>query len=319
MKPDSMKNTSTSQRTETIAKPFLKWAGGKGQLLETFTNFYPKELKTNHIKNYYEPFIGGGAVFFDVVQKYSIDAAFLFDINEELILTYNVVQKDAGKLVEQLAGLQNKYFRLNQHERSEFFYKVRDEFNKNRLKTNYSKYSEKWIKRAAQIIFLNKTCFNGLFRFNSKGEFNVPAGRYKNPKILDEQNLLNASKILGIAEIRKADFSEITNLIKPSSFVYFDPPYRPLNKTSSFTSYSKNIFGDEEQKQLAAIFSELHKKGINLMLSNSDPKNYNPDDCFFDELYKKFHISRVSAKRSINSVASKRNAIKEIIVTNYAV
>lgn len=313
------KNNVSKSGKGKLAKPFLKWAGGKSQLLETFANFYPKELETNRIKNYYEPFIGGGAVFFDVVQKYSIEAAFLFDINEELILTYQVVQKDVNKLVEQLHELQNRYLRLNQDERSEFFYKVRNEFNKNRLSIEYSRYSEKWITRAAQIIFLNKTCFNGLFRFNSKGEFNVPAGRYKNPKILDEPNLRNVSKTLEIAEIRKADFTEITNLVKPLSFVYFDPPYRPLNKTSSFTSYSKKIFGDDEQEQLAAIFSELHQKGIKLMLSNSDPKNYDPDDCFFDELYKHFNIYRVLAKRSINSVASKRKAIKEIIVTNYAV
>ena len=318
MKLNSIENKSNEIRTDKLAKPFLKWAGGKGQLLETFADYYPEELKVNRIKNYYEPFIGGGAVFFDIAQKYSIESAFLFDINEELILTYRVVQRDVNKLMEQLARLQKKYIKLDQNERTDFFYLVRNDFNRTRKNIDNSVYSENWVKRAAQIIFLNKTCFNGLFRFNSKGEFNVPAGRYKNPKILDEQNLLKCSKILEIAEIRKADFKEITNFVKPSSFVYLDPPYRPINKTSSFTSYSKKIFGDNEQKQLAAIFFKLHNNGIKLMLSNSDPKNYNPDDAFFDDLYKHFNISRVSAKRSINSVASKRKPIKEIIVTNYS-
>lgn len=318
MKLNSIENKSNASRTDKLAKPFLKWAGGKGQLLETFADYYPEMLKTNQVKNYYEPFIGGGAVFFDIAQKYSIESAFLFDINEELILTYRVVQRDVNKLIEQLAGLQKKYINLDQNERTDFFYFVRDDFNKTLKSIDISVYSEKCIKRAAQIIFLNKTCFNGLFRFNSKGEFNVPAGRYKNPKILDEQNLLKCSNILKIAEIRKADFKEMTNFVKPSSFVYLDPPYRPINKTSSFTSYSKKIFGDNEQKQLAAIFFKLHNNGIKLMLSNSDPKNYNPDDDFFDDLYKHFNISRISAKRSINSVASKRKPIKEIIVTNYS-
>lgn len=319
MNLNSKKDKPISKDKVFQAKPFLKWAGGKGQLLETFADFYPDELKKNRIKNYYEPFIGGGAVFFDIAQKYSINSAFLYDINEELILAYKVVQRDVSKLMEQLDLLQNKYRKLDKNAQPQLFYNVRDEFNKNRLQTNYNQYSDKWIKRAAQIIFLNKTCFNGLFRFNSKGEFNVPAGRYKNPKILNEQNLCSVSKLLEIAEIRKADFKEITNQTKTESFVYFDPPYRPLNKTSSFTAYSKNAFGENEQKELAAIYCELHNRGIKLMLSNSDPKNFNPEDHFFDELYKQFYISRVSARRSINSNASKRSAVKEIIVTNYPV
>lgn len=323
MKSESAYNKSmtSNQKTRPVprVKPFLKWAGGKGQLLETFADFYPPELKTNQVKNYYEPFIGGGAVFFDIAQKYSIDAAYLYDINEELILTYKVVQQDVSKLTEQLGEFQKKYHKINKNEQSYFFYKVRDDFNEALLQTDYNRYSEKWIKRAAQIIFLNKTCFNGLFRFNSKGEFNVPVGRYKNPKILNEQNLLNASKLLSVAEIRKADFKESTCRVEPDSFVYFDPPYRPINKTSSFTSYSKNVFGDKEQKELAQVFSKLHDKGTKLMLSNSDPKNVAPNDQFFDELYRQFHIYRVSAKRSINSNAAKRNAINEIIVTSYPV
>lgn len=301
------------------AKPFLKWAGGKGQLLETFSGFYPPELKANQVENYYEPFVGGGAVFFDIAQKHTIKSALLCDVNEELILTYRVVQKDVFKLMEHLEWLKKRYEKPGKKTQQQFFYEVRDEFNNSRFNINYESYSENWIKRAAQIIFLNKTCFNGLFRFNSKGGFNVPAGRYKNPKILDTENLPKVAELLAMAEIKKSDFREITGYIKPGSFVYFDPPYRPINKTSSFTSYNKNVFNDKDQTELARVFSELHSKGAKLMLSNSDPKNTDPDDHFFDELYKPFHIFRVSAKRSINSNAAKRSAINEIIVTNYPV
>lgn len=301
------------------AKPFLKWAGGKGQLLGSFIDFYPPELKSNKLKNYFEPFVGGGAVFFDIAQKFDINSAFLFDINDDLILTYRVVQQDVLKLTEQLDKFSKKYLKLDEIKQHELYYKTREKFNSERRSINYRNYSDKWIKRAAQIIFMNKTCFNGLFRFNLKGEFNVPVGRYKNPKILNAQNLAKVSSLLAIAEIRKAEFKEVTSLIKPSSFVYFDPPYRPLNKTSGFTSYSQESFSDAEQKELATVFAGLDKKGYKLMLSNSDPKNFNPHDNFFDELYAPFQISRIPARRSINSNGAKRSAINELIVTNYVV
>lgn len=319
--PSNKKPEVLNQQEQLIsrAKPFLKWAGGKRQLLETFDVFYPSELKRYQIENYYEPFIGGGAVFFDIAQKYSIQSALLCDINEELIITYQVVQKDVLKLIEQLEVLKLNYEKLDNEKQQHFYYKVRDDFNNKRFKINYYSYSEKWIERAAQIIFLNRTCFNGLFRFNLKGAFNVPAGRYKNPKILDAENLQKVAELLSIAELKIADFKEVTGNIKPNSFVYLDPPYRPINKTSSFTSYSKNIFGDKEQFELEKVFSALHKRGAKLMLSNSDPKNIDPNDQFFDELYSQYHIHRVSAKRSINSNAAKRKAINEIIVTNYPV
>ncbi len=300
-----------------IAKPFIKWAGGKGQLLNRFLSFYPNELKAGKIKTYYEPFIGGGAVFFDVVQKFRIKRAFLYDINEELVLTYRVIQNDVAKLIETLASIQDEYLGLNETERPEYFYSIRSLFNKNRLSTDYSEYNAGWITRAAQIIFLNKTCFNGLFRFNLKGEFNVPTGKYKKPKILDERNLLKVSDILQIATIKNADFTEVEKDLVNNSFVYFDPPYRPLNSTSGFTAYSKHKFEDEEQIKLAHLFSSLDKRGTKLMLSNSDPKNHNPDDNFFDEIYSDFNIARIPATRMINSVATKRNAINEIMVTNY--
>lgn len=299
------------------AKPFLKWVGGKRQLLDQFEDLYPTELRLKKIKNYYEPFVGGGAVFFDVAQKYEIENAFLYDINEELILTYKVIQKDVNKLIEFLCKYDSFYKKLNEKKQKEYYYEIRENFNLQRFNIDYNKYSENWIPRAAQIIFLNRTCFNGLFRFNSKGGFNSPMGRYKNPKILDEQNLLSVSKLFEIATIRKADFKEVRNDIQNNSFVYFDPPYRPISETASFTSYSKFNFQDDEQLKLASLFYDLNEQGHYLMLSNSDPKNTNPEDDFFETIYANFNIQRVDAKRSINSDPNKRNSIKEIVVTNY--
>lgn len=299
------------------AKPFLKWVGGKRQLLTQFENLYPIELKQKKIKNYYEPFVGGGAVFFDVAQNYEIENAFLYDINDELILAYKVIQKDVYKLLEFLFNYDKIYKKLSEQKQQDYYYEMRDSFNLNRFNIDYEKYSENWIPRVAQTIFLNKTCFNGLFRFNSKGGFNSPQGKYKNPNIIDEQNLLNVSKLLEIATIKKADFREVKNDIGNDSFIYFDPPYRPISKTASFTAYSKFNFEDDDQIQLAGLFYDLDKMGQKLMLSNSDPKNINPNDDFFENIYSKFNISRVDAKRSINSDPNKRNSIKEIVVTNY--
>lgn len=186
------------------AKPFLKWAGGKGQLLDKFQELYPKQLKEKRIKNFYEPFLGSGAVFFDIVQKYDIESAFLYDINDELILTYKVIQKDVSKLIDFLHRYQKTYLRLDKVKRQEFFYDQRTNYNLQRFNIDYDKYSESWFPRAAQLIFLNRTCFNGLYRVNSKGEFNSPVGDYDNPTICDEQNLLAVNKVLEIAEIKKA-------------------------------------------------------------------------------------------------------------------
>lgn len=301
------------------AKPFLKWAGGKSQLLPIIKQMYPPELKENKIRNYYEPFVGGGAVFFDIAQNYDVGNAFLYDINEELILTYLVLQEDSEKLIEFLDRYSKQYLNLNKQKRENFYYEFRHNFNLQRFNIDYKKYSENWISRAAQVIFLNKTCYNGLFRFNSKGEFNSPFGLYDNPKILDESNISRVSKLLEIAVIKKADFRAVKEDIQPNSFVYYDPPYRPISKTSNFTSYSKYAFRDDEQIQLAALFNELDEQRVLQMLSNSDPKNTDQSDNFFDVIFREHNILRVPAKRIINSNASKRKHINEIIVTNYTV
>jgi len=301
------------------ARPFLKWAGGKGQLLNKFQELYPQQLKDKKIKTFYEPFLGSGAVFFDIAQHFDIESAFLYDINDELILTYKVIQKDVHKIIEFLHRYENLYLKLDKTKRHEFFYEQRTNYNLQRFNIDYNKYSETWFPRAAQLIFLNRTCFNGLYRVNSKGEFNSPAGDYDNPTICDEQNLLSVNKVLQIAEIKKADFKEIISDLKEKSFIYFDPPYRPISKTASFKAYSKHEFADNEQIQLSQLFKQLDEKGLKVMLSNSDPKNNDPNDNFFDEMYNDFNIVRIPARRMINSDPKKRGSINEIVVTNYAI
>ena len=309
--------TNLLQEKNFGAKPFLKWAGGKGQLLSKFKELYPQQLLDKKIKNYYEPFLGSGAVYFDIAQNYSIKKAFLYDINPELILTYKVVQQDAAKLIDFLFRFEKNYLKLTSIQREKYFYDQRTNYNLQRFNVDYEKYNETWIARAEQLIFLNRTCFNGLYRVNSKGDFNTPAGKYDNPTICDEYNLLAVSKVLENAIIKKADFRQVKRDLKKKSFVYFDPPYRPISKTASFKAYSSSEFGDKEQNELAALFSEIDKAGELIMLSNSDPKNNNPDDNFFDELYEKFKLIRIPARRMINSDATKRGNINEIIVTNY--
>lgn len=299
------------------AKPFLKWAGGKKQLLGEFEKRFSEELTTGKLNKFVEPFIGGGAVFFHVVQKFEFDECHIFDINEELILAYSVVKNDVDELIDILKPLESEYLPLDTEARKLFYYGMRDIYNANKSKIDYTKYGHDWVERAAHIIFLNRTCFNGLFRVNSKGGFNVPIGSYKNPSIVHENNLRNASHVLQNAQIHHGDFSDCKPFVDEHTFVYLDPPYRPLNKTSSFTSYSKDSFNDDDQIRLAQFYKKLDAKGAKLMLSNSDPKNEKPDDTFFDDIYSDFKIERAPAKRIINSNAAKRGAINELIITNY--
>jgi len=300
------------------AKPFLKWAGGKSQLLAQFEGLYPSELKRGKIKHYIEPFIGGGAVFFEIARKYDIASASIYDVNPELILVYQVIQKDVEKLIGEVGNISRDYHRLTEGDRKAFYFQIRDRYNSQRADINFRQYSDNWIARAAMLIGLNRTCFNGLFRLNSKGEFNVPPGRYKNPKILDAQNLRAVSELLQIAEIEVGDFEACENAIKPGTFIYFDPPYRPISKTANFNSYSTFEFDDNQQIRLAHFFRKLDRNHeVKMMLSNSEPKNEDPTDEFFEELYKGFNIHRVSAHRMINSNAKKRGQIDELVITNY--
>lgn len=300
------------------ARPFLKWAGGKNQLIEAIANLLPFELKSGKIKKYAEPCIGGGALFFYLAQRYpSIDSFFISDINEELILAYKTIQKNVESLISLLAELEKKYHSLDRPKQKDFFYQQRDDFNKKLVRIDFNNLCENWIERTATIIFLNRTCFNGLFRVNSKGEFNVPFGNYKNPKICDPVNLRAVSELLQKAQIESGDFTASKEFVDENTFAYFDPPYRPISKTASFTSYSKFNFGEEEQKRLAEYFSFLSQKGAKLMLSNSDPKNEDPEEHFFEYLYHSFRIERVDAVRVINCHANKRGKIKELVIVNY--
>jgi len=296
------------------AKPFVKWAGGKGQLLEIFKNYYPKELKSGKIKRYIEPFLGGGAVLLDILQNYNINEVFAFDINSELINAYVVIKENVESLIKELRGIEQKYLQYDKESRKQMYYEVRDEYNSITIYDQFTK-----IKKAAYFIFLNKTCYNGLYRVNTKGFFNVPYGDYKNPTICNEKNLYLLNYLLQKVNIFNSDYKESINYIDSSSFVYFDPPYRPLNQTSNFTSYNKFDFNDEDQIELAKFFKEANNLGAKLMLSNSDPKNEDPEDNFFDELYKEFYIHKIMAKRSINSNGKKRGQISEILVTNYSI
>lgn len=291
--------------------PFVKWAGGKRQLLPEINKNLPKELLNNEIEKYVEPFVGGGAVLFDLVQKFQFKEIIINDYNEDLINLYKHIRDEVDNLIDKLSKISNEYLPLEDEERKKYYYKIRDLYNNP---------PEDQILKSACFIFLNRTCFNGLYRVNSKGQFNVPYGRYKNPTILDEDNLRNVSKVLKNVTILQDDFSTVRNFVDNKTFVYFDPPYRPLNKTSNFTSYSKNDFNDDEQKRLADFFHELHNKGAKLLLSNSDPKNVDENDNFFDDLYpasKGFNIIKVNAKRLINSNSNGRGNITELLIKNY--
>ena len=293
-------------------KPFVKWAGGKGNLLEQLNRYYPLELKNGEIECYIEPFLGGGAVLIDILQNYKVKEAYAFDINLDLINSYNVIKNNVDELIYNLKLLEKRYLNLEKDDRKDYFYNIRKQYNSYRLIKNESS-----IKKATEFIFLNRTCFNGLYRVNKSGEFNVPMGNYKNPTICDEENLRALSSIIKNVKFEYGDYKESKKYIKENTFVYFDPPYRPLNITSGFTSYTKEDFNDENQKELALFYKELNDNKIKVMLSNSNPKNTNKDDIFFDILYKGFNINEVYAKRMINSNSSGRGKISELLITNY--
>lgn len=299
------------------AQPFLKWAGGKTQLLTQIESLFPEELLTGSITKYIEPFVGGGAVFFRVANTYPISEFLISDVNPELILAYQTIQKDVESLISRLWKEQETYLSLTEEERKNFFYQVRNDYNLRRNQINFETYHSHWIERTAKLIFLNRTCFNGLFRVNSKGEFNVPFGRYKKPRICDRDNLRQVSQVLEKTIIQQGDFTNCKQFVDQTSFVYFDPPYRPISKTSNFNAYSQQVFNDYEQLRLRDFFQSLDQKGAKLLLSNSDPKNEDQNDDFFEDAYSNYRIERVEAARNINSKGSKRGKIKELLIMNY--
>ena len=250
-----------------VAKPFLKWAGGKGQLLDTFEKMFPQELIEGKIKTYIEPFVGGGAVLFHILQNYKIEKAYINDINKELINCYRCIKADVEEVIKPLSILENEY--LSSEDRAKYFYNVRNRDNQIHLNGHYD------YEKCADFIFLNHTCFNGLYRVNKEGKFNVPHGKYKNPLICDKENLRLCSQLLQKVEISFGDYRQVLSNTDKDSFVYFDPPYRPLIEKNSFVSYDKSGFDDNDQIELSQNYKKLDKQSCLLMLSNSDPKNTN--------------------------------------------
>lgn len=292
-------------------KPFLKWAGGKGQLLAEIGKYYP--FADGKITKYAEPFVGGGAVLFDILSKYDLDEVYISDINAELINSYRIIRDNIEILISLLANMQNEFVPMDTENRREYYLNKRERFNN--LKVNGAESIN--VEKAALMIFLNKTCFNGLFRVNRKGLFNVPMGSYKNPMICDEENLRAVSEKLRNVTIVCGDYRESAGFIDDETFVYFDPPYRPITDTSSFTAYTENIFSDEEQIELAKYVDSMHKKGAKIVVSNSDPKNTNISDNFFDTIYSSHRIKRVEATRMINCNSEARGKIKELLISNF--
>lgn len=298
---------------KTILKPFLKWAGGKSQILSEIRKTYPAGLGRS-ITKYAEPFVGSGAVLFDILSRHKLDEVYISDINEELICAYRTIRDDVEGLIGLLSEMRGFYSaHPDEGERSLYYYEKRGRFN--HLKTQGL--AENDVEKAALMIFLNRTCFNGLYRVNSKGLFNVPKGNYKNPGIYDERNLRNISEALKNVRIVCGDYKASEAFIDSKTFAYFDPPYRPLTKTSAFTSYTENGFDDTAQKELALFVDHLSRKGARLTVSNSDPKNVDQNDDFFDKLYEPQKIVRVYASRMINSNGDNRGRISELLIGNF--
>lgn len=268
----------------------VKWAGGKKQLLSQLQELLPQK-----IERYFEPFVGGGAVAFYIIQKYNPKEVLLSDINEELINCYKVIKENVEELILKLQ------FHKTHHSK-EYYYNIRE--LKPQILSN--------IERASRTIYLNKTCFNGLYRVNSQNKFNVPIGSYKNPQIFSDQELKFISNLLKNVKIEVMSFEKILSFVKQGDFIYFDPPYYPLQNGKNFTTYTKERFLEEEQKKLGDVFKELNKRKCNIMLSNSDTK-------FIKDIYNQFNINIVKANRMINCDATKRGKINEVIITNYLI
>jgi len=295
--------------TDRIAKPFLKWAGGKTQLINDIEKALPKDISNDKF-TYIEPFVGSGAVLFWMLNNFpNLKKAVINDINEDLINTYKTIASRPKELISILQILQNEFHGLEGQDeaKKEYYYSKRELYNTRK---------EEQSGQAALFIFLNRTCFNGLYRVNRKNEYNVPMGSYKRPTICDTENILAVSKALHRVEILCGDYEETLNFADNKTLFYFDPPYKPLSETSSFNSYAKDEFNDAEQIRLRDFCHKIDALNHTWILSNSDVKGKDENDNFFDELYVDFKIERVDAKRSINANPEKRGLLKELLITN---
>lgn len=300
--------------TKELAKPFIKWVGGKGQLLSQLNMSLPRELYEDGF-TYVEPFVGGGAMLFYMLQNFvNIKRVVINDINKNLTDAYTNIKQEPEGLVYRLKHIEQQYFSIKTEEaRKDFYLDMRRRFNEVPLSS---------LDKTAILIFLNRTCFNGLYRENTKGKFNVPFGRYANPTICNEEVLYADSELLNRYDVQilNGDFKETAKAIDNVglTFFYFDPPYRPLSATSSFNSYVKEDFNDDSQRDLANFCRQLNtKKNVKWMLSNSDCSAKNPADTFFEEIYEGFNIQRVYASRMVNTNASKRGKLTELLIRNY--
>ena len=289
-------------------KSFVKWAGGKSQLISEIRKKYPKNIKC-----YCEPFVGGGAVLFDILANYKPEKVLINDINKELIITYYQLQNNVDNLIKKLFALQNEFISADLEQRKIIYNNNRKLYNS--LKNKSCENNE--LEIASLFIFLNKTCFNGLYRVNKNGDFNVPMGSYKNPLICDEFNLKKSSSLLKNVKIICGDYSRCIDYINDETFFFFFPPYRPLTQTSSFTSYSAKVFDDKEQIRLADFINIISRKGAIVVASNSDPQNADENDMFFDNLYRNYSIKRIQAKRAINSKSEGRGNVSELLISNF--
>lgn len=304
------KRTVRYEKTHKVElKPFVKWVGGKGQLIEEIEKMLPSDGE-KVLTKYAEPMVGGGALLFNVLSRYQFDELYISDINPELINAYIAIKQNVEALIKRLNEMQMTFLPIDENGRKYYYYNVRDKFNTVKLSDSTS------AEKAAYFIFLNKTCFNGLYRVNRKGLFNVPMGSYKNPTICDADNLRNIHEALQNVTIVCGDYSQSQSFIDSETFVYLDPPYRPISETSAFTSYNSDAFDDNEQIRLAKFIDEINAAGAKIVLSNSDPKNVNEEDNFFDNLYKNYKINRVEASRAINSKGDKRGKINELLICN---
>lgn len=309
MKKITFKMNIQNNKFNQEAKPFLKWAGGKTQLIDEIQNSLPQNIIKSNF-TYIEPFVGSGAVLFWMLNNFpNIKKAVINDINQDLINCYKVISSKPKELILILKILQNEFHSLeDKDKKQEYYYQKRGDYN-------LRKGSK--IEQASLFIFLNRTCFNGLYRVNKNNYFNVPIGSYNKPTICDETNILNVSNALQKVEILCGDYEKTLKSAQKNTLFYFDPPYKPLSETSSFNSYSKDEFNDKEQIRLRDFCTKLNKLNHSWILSNSDVKSANPDNNFFDEIYKKFLILRVNARRSINSNSQKRGKLSELLITNY--
>ena len=299
-----------NQQKLKVTKPFVKWAGGKGSLVKHLSAHLPDNFRDKRNVTYVEPFVGGGAMLFYMLTHFTnIRRVVINDVNEDLIFCYKLIKNTPQTLIEQLKRIANEYLQLsNMDEKSRYYYKVRDKYN-----------SKETIdeEKAAYFIFLNKTCFNGLYRVNTCGKFNVPFGKYKNPTICNDKLILADHELLKKVDIYAGDYSEIMRFLgKGYNYIYIDPPYRPLSGTAYFKEYSHNVFDDKEQEKLKIFCDIMTARGCKIMQSNSNSMD-DDGESYFAKLYQGYHITQIEAHRYINAHVGKRNKETELLIMNY--